>query len=580
VFDTLRRIDPLLEIQVALHTLPDASSPWASPTPEHTMTTQADAEAPTVPFDAAAFFAQSRDFCVVYDTTRRFVYLNRTAAGLLGRDADALVGKSLRDVFGDRAASMDGAVVQAIEGGDATHVVHKIRPSPGVVVYLDTSYTPVRDAKGDVAFVTAIGRDVTDTSPRWRELEDTVARRTRDLSEMESRFDVLVRNLQIGVLIRGPQAELRFCNRRALELLGVTEDQLRDRAPLDPGWGVVGEDNQPLPADMWPTARAIATGKAVQSMLMGVDRPKQGDRVWVICNVVLQRDSRGELEQIIVTFSDVTSTRKATEALADREATFRLLAETITDVFWMMDSSGERLIYVSPAYETVWGRSLEALYADRFDFVRAIHEDDRERVRLEIADQGEGTYDVEYRVIRPDGTMRWVRDRAFPVKDAEGKLLRIVGLATDVTPQRQASDLIRSQAEALRVLSTPLVPIGDGVLAMPIVGVLDSARARQVLETLLEGIVSHAAEVVILDVTGVGVVDAQVASALVSATQAARLLGAEVAMTGLRPDVAQAIVDLGIDFSGLVTRSTLQMGIRYALEERKGRKKPAARRRS
>lgn len=527
-----------------------------------------------LPFDVSAFWAQSKDMCVVYDTSRRFVYVNRAGATLLGRQADTLVGAGLQEVWGGRAAHLEQCVRQAFEGGEVVHVVHKIRPSAGTTVYLDTSYTPVRDAKGEITFVVAIGRDMTDTSARWRELEDTVARRTRDLTEMESRFDVLVRNLQIGVLIRGPQAELRFCNRRALEMLGMTEDQLRDRAPLDPGWGAFGEDGKPLPPESWPTARAIATGNSVPSMMMGIDRPRHGDRVWMLVNVVLQHDARGELEQIIVTFSDVTSTRKATEALAEREATFRVLAETISDVFWMTHVEDRKLIYVSPAFEKVWGRSVEELKADPRIFYNAIHEDDRERVMAAMPLQVVGEFDVEFRVVRPDGTVRWVRDRAFPVVDESGAVARLVGLATDVTAQREAAELIRRQADALRELSTPLVPIGDGVLAMPLVGVLDSQRARQVLETLLEGIVHHQADVVILDVTGVAVVDTQVASVLISATRAARMLGAEVALTGLRPDVAQTIVALGVDFAGLVTRSTLEMGIRYAQKERKRAKGP------
>ncbi len=533
------------------------------------MTTPTVSPAPLLPFDAPAFFAQSKDVCVVYDASRRFVYSNPAASVLLGHEAAALVGKEPRDLYGDRASTIEQCVMRALESGEVVHVAHKIRTAAGARVYLDTTYTPMRGADGVIAFVVSIGRDMTDTSARWRELEDTVARRTRDLSEMESRFDGLLRNLRIGVLIRGPQAELRFSNRRALELLGMTEAQLRDRALPDPGWGMVSEDGEPLPAEKYPTARALATGEAVSSMTVGVDRPKRGDRVWILINVALQRDGQGAIEQIVVTLSDVTQAHQAARALAEREEQFRVLAETINDVFWMTYANGESLVYVSPAYETVWGRSREEIYAKRFNFLDGLHPEDRPRVIAALPLQEKGEYDIEYRAVRPDGTTRWVRDRAFPVKDAAGKVLRIVGLASDITEQREASELIRRQAQALRELSTPLVPIGHGVLAMPIVGVLDSARARQVLETLLEGIVHHAADVVILDVTGVGVVDTQVASALLSATQAARLLGAEVLLTGLRPDVASTIVGLGIDLEKIVTRSTLEMGIRWALQERK-----------
>ncbi len=542
------------------------------------MSMPADVPASPLPFDVVAFLEQSKDVCTVYDTERRFVYLNAAAATLFGRHQDTLVGCGLEEVWGGRTAHLAQCVRQAVETGQVVHVVHKIRSGPGITMYVDMTYTPVRDAAGEVRFVVAVGRDMTDTSTRWRELEDTVARRTRDLSEMESRFDVLVRNLQIGLLIRGPKAELRFCNKRALEMLGMTEDQLRDRVPLDPGWRAVGEDGQELPAEMWPTARAIITGKPVKSMLMGIDRPLQGDRIWMLVNVVFQNDVKGEVEQIIVTFSDATSTRHATEALAEREAMFRALAETITDVFWMTDGDHRQLLYVSPAYETVWGRPRSELASDRLRLLDGIHPDDRERVEHALPLQPVGEYDIEFRVLRPSGDCRWVRERVFPVNDGSGVVSRLVGLASDISAQKQAGEVIRRQADALRELSTPLVPIGDGILAMPLVGMLDSQRVRQVLETLLEGIVRHQSEFVILDVTGVAVVDTQVASALLSATQAARMLGAETLLTGLRPDVAQTIVDLGVDFQGLVTRSTLEMGIRYALQERQKRRAKPARR--
>ena len=529
-----------------------------------------------LPFDAAAFFAQSKDVCVVYDASRRFVYTNPAASVLLGLEPEALLGKAPRDFYGERATSIEQCVERTLTSGEVVHVVHKIRASTGVLLYLDTSYTPMRGADGGVAFVVSIGRDMTDTSMRWRELEDTVARRTRDLSDMESRFDVLLRNLQVGLLIRGPKGEMRFSNRRAHELLGMTEAQLQNRAPLDPGWVMLGQEGKPLPPEQSPTAKAFATGQSVSSMIIGIERPKTKDRVWLMANVLVQRDREGAVEQYVVTLSDVTEAQRATHALAEREETFRVLAETISDVFWMTNTDGHALVYVSPAYEVVWGRPRSELYEKRFHFLDAIHPDDKPGVLDALPLQETGEYDVEYRVVQPDGTTRWVRDRAFPVKDASGSVVRVVGLATDITEQRAASELIKRQADALRELSTPLVPIGQGVLAMPIVGVFDSARARQVLETLLEGIVRHAAEVVILDVTGVGVVDTQVANALVSATQAARLLGAEVGLTGLRPDVAATIVSLGIDLGGLVTRSTLEKGIRWALVERKrGKTAPA-----
>ena len=126
-------------------------------------------------------------------------------------------------------------------------------------------------------------------------------------------------------------------------------------------------------------------------------------------------------------------------------------------------------------------------------------------------------------------------------------------------------EVIRVQATALVELSTPLIPISDRIVVMPLIGTVDSRRAQQVLEILLSGIAKNRVEMAILDITGVAVVDTQVADALVRTAQAVRLLGSQIMLTGIRPEVAQILVELGIDLQGIITRSTLQSGIAYAL---------------
>jgi len=133
----------------------------------------------------------------------------------------------------------------------------------------------------------------------------------------------------------------------------------------------------------------------------------------------------------------------------------------------------------------------------------------------------------------------------------------------------QARDqIIQAQAVALRELSSPLIPISDNVLVMPLIGAIDSGRAQQVLETLLAGIASHAAHLVIVDITGVPLIDTQMANALIRTAQAVKLLGAQVVLTGIRPEVAQTLVGLDLDLRGIVTCSTLQAGIVYGLRRR------------
>jgi rsbT co-antagonist protein RsbR len=177
----------------------------------------------------------------------------------------------------------------------------------------------------------------------------------------------------------------------------------------------------------------------------------------------------------------------------------------------------------------------------------------------------------EYRIPTPKGTRDF---EARLVVSGVGEVLTIV---RDVTEQKRAEEalrqnadqqqIIRLQAAALRDLATPLIPISGQVVAMPLVGAMDTQRAQQVIEVLLRGVEASRARIAILDITGVPIVDTQVANALVAAAQAVRLLGAQVILTGIRPEVAQTLVGLGIDLASLVTRATLQDGIAYAMRQ-------------
>lgn len=126
--------------------------------------------------------------------------------------------------------------------------------------------------------------------------------------------------------------------------------------------------------------------------------------------------------------------------------------------------------------------------------------------------------------------------------------------------------IIKLQAAALVELSTPLIPITDQILAMPLIGAMDSQRANQVLQTLLSGVEQSSARVAIIDITGVPVIDTQVANILLHVAQAVKLLGAEVMLTGIHPEVAQTMIQLGIDLKGMMTHADLQRGIAYALK--------------
>ncbi len=153
-----------------------------------------------------------------------------------------------------------------------------------------------------------------------------------------------------------------------------------------------------------------------------------------------------------VGFTDVTARRRAEAALRDSEERFRQLAEHVSGVFWLTDWATERVIYVSPAYEEIWGRSRDRLYADPWDWLAPLSPEDRERVTASFQTRGEhGPWEEEYRLIRPDGTVRWIRDRGFPIRDDQDRVYRLAGLAEDITDRKEAQDKLRQSEEKFRV---------------------------------------------------------------------------------------------------------------------------------
>lgn len=160
-------------------------------------------------------------------------------------------------------------------------------------------------------------------------------------------------------------------------------------------------------------------------------------------------DENGKPLKMVGNAHDITEQRRAETTLRDSEQRFRQLAENIHEVFWITAPEGRRLIYVSPAFEKIWGHSCHSLYQSPRIWLDAILPEDRERVLRAEASQSRGEYDVIYRIRRSDGQIRWIHDRAYPVFNEQGQVYRIVGTAEDVTERELAEEKLREQATLL-----------------------------------------------------------------------------------------------------------------------------------
>ncbi|HEY1011297.1 MAG TPA: PAS domain-containing protein [Herpetosiphonaceae bacterium] len=246
-------------------------------------------------------------------------------------------------------------------------------------------------------------------------------------------------------------------------------------------------------------------------------------------------------------------------------------------IFRWIAAEGWPVEFVSDNVSQVFGYSAEDFTSGRVPFASVIHPDDLARVGGEVgsySEQGVPTFEQEYRIVRRDGAVIWIYDFTAVIRDGAGAITHYYGYVLDITARKRVEEeqvalhqqIIEAQQASLQELSTPLIPITDNAVIMPLIGAIDSRRAQLILEEVLRGVARHQAAIAILDITGVQIVDTQVAQTLVQAAQAARLLGTQVILTGVRPEVAQTLVHLGADLQGIITLNNLQAGIAVALQ--------------
>lgn len=288
------------------------------------------------------------------------------------------------------------------------------------------------------------------------------------------------------------------------------------------------------------------------------------------------RSASGELIGVAGLSVDVTERELARQELARQTDELRRLAE-------LLDLTHDAIITrtIGGAI-TYWNRGAERLYGHESGAAmgRPSHELLRTRfpAEPETIDRqllSTGYWNGELAHAHADGREIVVASRWVLKRGKDGRAEEVLELNTDITAYKRAQaeeaqrqQLLLAQAQAIQELSTPLIPVTDEILVMPIIGTVDTVRAKQITEAILRGVSESRARFVILDITGVLVVDTAVAGALLRTAHAARLLGTEVIITGIRPEIAQTLVQIEANFERLVTRGTLQSGIAFALGKR------------
>jgi PAS domain S-box-containing protein len=543
--------------------------------------------------------------CMATLHDHKLIYANPAFYDLHGYARDDKVLGRIEDSFSIYEGTGPTTTTQITRmGGLRREHVHT-RKDGSTFVGLDTVFA-VRDERGEVVALGNIIRDIS----RQKDLE----RRLQDLSDLRTwRLEVITEIAQeisaapemaelfhrVVTLVKERFAyyhtHLYLVRNGVLEMVegyGEPGRIMRERGHrIQVGSGLTGTaaaTGQPvlapdvsrienwLPNPLLPDTKSeVAVPIKMGNEVLGV-LDVQSDQL----NGLTEDDQTlllglcGQIAVAIQNAQIVSNIQQLVEERTREVEIFQALAENATYGLLMTTPGGE-VTYANKANHEIFG----------YDFA-----EQREMVGLPITqlfasetiDQFEGempkvlsgqSWQVESDGVRKDGSTVSLLMLTFGILDDDGNPLAIVYINRDVTEQKQLEaererlnqEMIIARERLISELSAPLIPITRNILVLPLIGAVDSARAQQIMESLLNGIESYDAEVVIVDVTGVPLMDTGVANHLLQMTDAASLVGARVILVGITPRVAQTIIELGVDLSAITTRSNLQGGVEYAL---------------
>jgi PAS domain S-box-containing protein len=211
-----------------------------------------------------------------------------------------------------------------------------------------------------------------------------------------------------------------------------------------------GNPDQSVVADQHDRLHPRKSFEAWQQTLHGCSRP------WT----EIELESGFLLREQMLRIRDIFARKQAEQVLRKSEETFRQMGENITEVFWMMNAAGTEILYVGPAYEQIWGRTCASLYETPMDWLEAIHPGDRQQAHDIFMRQLDGEIvDSEYRITTPEGQVKWIRDRAFPIRGKDGQLTRVAGTAEEITGRKGAEQTLRQYERVVDGLEEMIVVI-------------------------------------------------------------------------------------------------------------------------
>jgi len=383
-------------------------------------------------------FESAQDCIYLKDRSFRYVLVNPAMERLFGIPATQIIGCDAQNLYGEEAGKRAKESDEHVFAGE---IVKKESTRP--VRNQDRTFhlvkVPIRDQTGEITGLCGISRDITEIKQTEKKLQEAL-----------NFLKILMDTIPAPIFYKNAYGLYLGCNHAFAFCLGLDREAIVGKSVFDVAPQDLAEKCHEMDAALL-RAPGIQTFK---TSLVYAD----GTRHDVVLSKSAFSDAAGS-KGIVGVIIDITDLKRAEQDLKISESRFHMMAESIHDVFWMGTPDFGKIFYANPAFEKVWGRSRQELYNTPQSFIDSVHPDDKETLFAEIGKlSAEGDIlDAEYRIIQPDGSVRWIRNCASAVRNDHGGGCLVTGVARDITERKITEDALRKSESELRFLSSKLL---------------------------------------------------------------------------------------------------------------------------
>jgi len=393
----------------------------------------------------------------VFDHNYKYIYLNRAAiknnelrAFIIGKDDFEYAVYTGRD--NTFAKKRRANFIQAVENKEVVEWEDMIHSEDGSPTFHTRKIVPVFRENGTLEMIVGFGVDVTKSKIIQQEI-----------SKSKQLLNSVIQNAAVGILVRGPKAEILENNTAACEMLGLTEDQLHNRTSFDERWSVINVDGSIFESDEFPVPQAIHKLKPVNNVIMGVHRPLFNDLVWLLVDAIPVFDDDNELLYVVCSFNDITARKNAQDALKMSNERIIYSSMAASDALWDWNMITDQM-FVGGSYSDLFGYQFENNFSTGHQCENFIHIDDKLEHLASIdtaINSDSDKWSGEYRYLKSDGTYAYVNDKAVIIRDNEGVAIRMIGAMQDVTKEKLLKEeLLQSEEQFKGAFEQSSVGIG------------------------------------------------------------------------------------------------------------------------